>query len=157
MNRKQLISVFVASVISFTASSAISQEWSKEQLEVWKTVKAQWKASKAQDKTWTDTYLHPSFLGWNDDTPMPLNKSSVTRWQNYQLTISKTLVQELSPVGIVVEGSMAVVHYYFSTATENLKGETKTIHGRYTDILIKDSGKWLFIAWRGGQDHRWKE
>jgi len=60
----------------------------------------------------------------------------------------------LSPVGIVVEGSTAVAHYYFSQVTENKKGERKTIHGRYTDILILEDGKWLYIAWNGGQDKR---
>lgn len=29
-----------------------------------------------------------------------------------------------------------------------------TVTGHYTDVLIKGNGKWLFIAWAGGDDPR---
>ena len=138
-------------------SSLNSQEWSQSQLEVWRTIRAQWEASKEQDATWPEVYLHPSFLGWSDDNPMPRNKASVQKWQRYEMETSKTLEQELSPVGIVVEGNVAIAHYYFSSAIENYKGERKTIHGRFTDILTKEGERWRFLAWRGGADPRWKE
>jgi ketosteroid isomerase-like protein len=138
-------------------AAADAQDWSEEQMEVWKTVVSQWEASKAQDPTWPETYLHDAFLGWSDDNPMPRDKSSTERWYKYTSGNSKTLEQELNPVGIVVEGSVAVVHYYYSVSTENRKGERETNHGRYTDILIKEGEKWRFIAWRGGEDPRWKQ
>ena len=63
-------------------------------------------------------------------------------------------MHELYPAGIVVVGSMAVAHYYYSTAAEDRDGKRKTTHGRYTDVLINQNGKWMFIAWRGGDDPR---
>jgi len=88
---------------------------------------------------------------------MPRDKSSTKRWTKYGEANSKTLEQELNPVGIVVEGSVAVVHYYYSEAVENRKGERETAHGRFTDILVKDGQRWLFLAWRGRVDPRWKQ
>jgi len=37
-------------------------------------------------------------------------------------------------------------------ASENLKKDRKTITGHYTDVLLKENGKWMFIAWAGGDD-----
>jgi hypothetical protein len=37
-------------------------------------------------------------------------------------------------------------------ATENYKKERETVTGHYTDVLIKENGRWLFLAWEGGDD-----
>ena len=158
---KQFLGLLFATSLLLPVSEASAQSWSDTQKEVWKTVVSQWEAAKAQEKdkepSWPDTYLHDSFLGWGDENPMPRDKSSTKRWEKYTSANSKTLEQELNPVGIVVEGSVAVVHYYYSVATENRKGERETAHGRFTDILVKDGQRWLFLAWRGGLDPRWKQ
>jgi hypothetical protein len=36
--------------------------------------------------------------------------------------------------------------------TENYKKERETETGHYTDVLIKENGRWLFLAWEGGDD-----
>ncbi len=154
---KQFIALLFVTCFLLPVSEARAQSWSDAQKEVWKTVVSQWEAAKAQDPSMSDTYLHDSFLGWGDGNPMPRDKSSTKRWTKYGEANSKTLEQELNPVGIVVEGSVAVVHYYYSVATENRKGERETNHGRYTDILLKEGERWRFIAWRGGEDPRWKQ
>lgn len=149
MRRAAILALLIALGLPATA---IAQDWSPEQTEVWNTIVAQWDASKAKDHTWPDTFLHPSFLGWSDEFPMPRNKAGTKEWEKYSSQNSQVEVQELSPVGIVVVGSTAVAHYYYSTATEDREGKRETTHGRYTDVLVKEDGKWLFIAWRGGDD-----
>jgi hypothetical protein len=138
-------------------ATAIAQDWSPEQTEVWNTIVAQWDASKAKDHTWPERFLHSSFLGWSDEFPMPRAKAGTEAWEKYSSENSQVEVQELNPVGIVVVGSTAVAHYYYSTATEDREGKRETTHGRYTDVLVKEGGKWLFIAWRGGDDPRLNE
>ena len=32
--------------------------------------------------------------------------------------------------------------------------ERETVTSRYTDVLINEGGRWLFIAWAGGDDTR---
>ena len=151
MRKAVLLVSLIALVLPVTAAA---QDWSAEQTEVWNTILAQWEASKAKDLTWVERSLHPSFLGWTDEIPMPRDKASVDKWFRYGSENSQGLMQELYPAGIVVVGSMAVAHYYYSTAAEDRDGKRKTTHGRYTDVLINQNGKWMFIAWRGGDDPR---
>ena len=65
---------------------------------------------------------------------------------------STTLMQELSPFGIIVHGNTAVAHYVYSLTAEDKEGNRKTVHGRYTDVLVKDGENWVFLAWHGGDD-----
>lgn len=151
MRRGVLLSLLFALVLS---APAMAQDWSPEQTEVWNVIVAQWDSDKASDHTWTERSLHQSFLGWSDENPMPSDRDSVKRWENYSSENLKVLEQELYPVGIVVEGTTAVAHYFYSVAAEDREGKRKTTHGRYTDVLVKTDGVWLFIAWRGGDDPR---
>jgi len=114
-------------------------------------IEAQWKATMEKDATWTEKYLHENFLGWNTRFPMPRNKASVQKWFRYENENSTTLMQELFPIGIIIQGNAAIVHYSYSTATENKKGERKTIHWKFTDILIKENGTWQFLSWQGAK------
>jgi ketosteroid isomerase-like protein len=51
-----------------------------------------------------------------------------------------------------VHGNTAVAHYFYTEAAEDRKGERKTTHGRYTDVLVKENGTWQFLAWSGGDN-----
>ena len=119
MRKLVYLSLLIALVLPVPATA---QEWSSEQLEVWGTIVAQWEADRAKDPTWTETSLHPSFLGWSDENPMPRNKESTKTWEKYSSPNSQVHAQELSPVGIVVVDSTAVAHYYYSTAAEDREG-----------------------------------
>jgi hypothetical protein len=45
-----------------------------------------------------------------------------------------------------------VAQYCHQTASENHQKEGETVYRHYTDILLKENGKWSFIAWAGGDD-----
>ena len=151
------VAVLISTIALALPMSLAAQDWDSDQTEVWKVIVAQWEAAKAKNLTWTESDLHPSFLGWSDAYPLPRGKAAVQEWERYSAENSQTLVQELYPVGIVVVGSTAVAHYYYSTAAEDRNGKRKTTHGRYTDVLIKQDDKWTFIAWRGGDDPKLNE
>jgi hypothetical protein len=36
------------------------------------------------------------------------------------------------------------------TASENDKKQRSLVTGHFTDVLVKDGGRWQFIAWAGG-------
>jgi ketosteroid isomerase-like protein len=94
--------------------------------------------------------VHPNLSYWDTDQPGPQNKASLTRWTRYGSTSTTVLEQELFPISIAITGNVAVVHYNYSIARENYKQERQTVSGRYTDILVKEDGRWLFLAWAGG-------
>ena len=151
MRRIVFSSTLVLISLLITQSSRVSaQEWSNAQLEVWSVIQAQWEAAKVKDATWPDRMLHDGFLGWGSDVPAPRTKASTKTWTRYEDENATTLMYELYPLGIVVEGNTAVAHYLYSVAAEDREGERETEHGRYTDILVRDGRTWRFIAWHGG-------
>ena len=153
MRMRHLLSIIVLlSATGSVVAPVFGQTWSDKQLEVWNVIEAQWKASMEKDATWPDKYLNEKFLAWSDERPMPRDKSSFNKWFRYGMENSTTLLQELFPVGIVVHDNTAVAHYFYSQASENRKGERKTVHGHYTDILVKENGTWRFLAWSGGDN-----
>lgn len=141
-----------ALVLAVAAPGLRAQSWSAEQQEVWSVVQAQWDAAMAEDATWTDRFLTDDFAGWSREAPAPRDKASEERWSRYGFESGSTLIQELFPMSIVVHGNTAVAHYVYSTATEDRDGERRTVHGRYTDTLVRDGDGWRFLAWHGGDD-----
>lgn len=144
--------IFLAMTIIFLFTQSISaQQWTAEQQEVWKTINAQWQADK-DGKNWVDEFVHPECFGWNNSTPMPSNKTNTTRWFKAYQSISKTLEYQITPAAIIVKDNFAIAHYYYVLLNESYDKKIEREIGRWTDILIKEGDKWLFIAWQGGAD-----
>jgi len=142
--------VFLSFALVGLASAASAQTWSPEQEEIWQFEEQQWRMAKEKDLSWVDTMVHPNLSYWDTDQPGPQNKASLARWSRYGSASTTVLEQELFPISIAITGNIAVVHYNYSVASENLKQERETVSGRYTDILVKENGRWLFLAWAGG-------
>jgi hypothetical protein len=134
------------------AGAAAAQTWSPDQQEIWRFEEQQWKMAKEKDLTWIDKMVHPNLSYWDVDRPAPQNKASLLRWNRYSNTNATVLEQELSPISLTITGNIAVVQYSYSIARENYKKERETATGRYTDVLVKEGGRWLFLAWAGGDD-----
>jgi hypothetical protein len=144
--------LFVSLALVVIASSASAQTWTAEQQEIWKFEELQWKMAAEKDLTWIDKMVHPSLSYWDTEQPGPQNKASLARWNRYTSTNTTVLEQELFPISATITGNVAVVHYRYSIASENYKKERETVTGRYTDVLIKEGGRWLFLGWAGGDD-----
>jgi hypothetical protein len=136
-------------VVVLRVSSAEAQTWSDEQRDVWKVITAQWKALQSKDPKWLE-FLHPKFVGWSSDAPAPDTPEAVGEWSRFHYETTTVLVQKLSPIAIVIHGDTAVAHYYFSEGRDHKDSGRKVAHGRFTDVLVRENGKWLFLAWHGG-------
>ena len=108
--------------------------------------------AKDKDLTWVDKMVHPNLSYWDVDQPGPQNKASLARWNRYSSSASTALEQELFPISVTITGNLAVAQYRYTVVRENYKKERETVTGRYTDVLIKEGGRWQFIAWAGGDD-----
>ena len=124
------------SLLAVTAPAS-AQTWSAEQQEIWKFEEQQWQMSKDKDLTWIDKMVHPNLSYWDSDQQSPQNKASLGRWNRYNNTNATVLEQELFPISITITGNVAVVHYHYTAARENAKKERETVHGRYTDVLVR--------------------
>ena len=151
MGKLLALAVFWLGLIAF-AGTASAQSWSAEQQEIWKVEEQQWKMAASKDLSWMDTMVHPSMRYWETGDPMPRDRASLKRWGRYSNENSTVLEQEIFPIAATITGNVAVVQYHYVIARENLKKERETVTGHYTDVLIKENGKWLFIAWAGGDD-----
>jgi hypothetical protein len=136
---------------AFTALAS-AQTPSQDQQDVWKVEQQQWAMTKAKDDTWLDTMVHPNLRFWETGAPMPRDRASLKHWSRFGNENATVLEQELFPISTTITGNVAVVQYRYMYARENYKKERDTVTGHYTDILMKDGGKWLFIAWEGGDD-----
>ena len=152
MKTKQAIASLMFGMLAILAGSANAQSWSKEQAEVWQVVLDSYKDIDAQDASWSERWVFPDAMVWGPDYPMPRSRDSVRRWDAYNFAGSKNHVAEYAPAAIVVHGSTAVAHYYYTNASEDREGKHETTHGRCTDVLAKDGQNWKFIAWHCGDE-----
>ena len=129
--------------------AASGQEWSADQQEVWKVVEWTWEIAPGRD--WCAEVCHPNLLAWGNDTPAPRNREQIQKWWKRNQEATKDLEVEVTPIGIAVQGDTAVAHYYYSQMSEDQEGKRTTDHGRYTDVLVKEDGKWVYFTWSGGQ------
>jgi hypothetical protein len=152
MSMRKVIAVVVFVVLVATTGTASAQTWSPEQQELWKLEELQWQMAKDKDMSWIDKMVHPNLSYWDTDQSAPQDKASLTRWNRYNNANSTVLEQELFPISMTITGNVAVAQYRYRIARENYKKDRETVSGRYTDVFVKEGGRWLFIAWAGGDD-----
>ncbi len=129
-----------------------AQTWSKDQQMVWKNVQDYWALYGAGDLDGFLSYMHEDYLGWSLGNPLPNNKAEAKKWMEPYWTKRTVTVYDIKPVGILIMGDMAVVHYYYGMMVKGEDGKEKNNSGRWTDVLMKKGDKWLLIADHGGQD-----
>jgi hypothetical protein len=134
------------------AAAASAETWSADQQDVWKVEQQQWKMAAAKDTSWVDTLVHANMRYWETGAPMPRDKASIKHWSRYDASSGTVLEQEIFPISATITGNVAVVQYNYIIARENYKKDRETVTGHYTDVLIKEGGHWLFLAWAGGDD-----
>ena len=152
---KRILSISAVSLMlcGFTGA-AVAQAWSPEQQEIWALEQQQWKMAAAKDLSWIDTMVHSNLRFWETGSPMPRDKASLCHWARFDSDSGTVLQQELFPISATITGNIAVVQYHYRVASENLKKERETVNGHYTDVLVKENGRWMFIAWAGGEDKK---
>jgi hypothetical protein len=136
---------------AFTGAAS-AEALSPEQQEIWKVEQQQWKMAAAKDTSWIETLVHPNMKFWETGAPMPRDRASLTHWSRYDSESVTVLEQEIFPISATITGNVAIVQYHYMIARENYKKERETVTGHYTDVLVKEGGRWLFIAWEGGDD-----
>ena len=68
----------------------------------------------------------------------------------YSISAATPVVNQVTPVRILIRGNTAVVCYYFQGLIKNkADGKVKRYGGRRMATFIKEDGKWLVIAITG--------
>lgn len=126
-------------------STALAQEWTKDQLELWTSIEASWANWKDGDLDGALAIFHEGYLGWSDEYPMPADKAKVTKMWNMMKDSYEVMFYDLEPVRIVVVGDAAVAHYYFNFYA-NFMGKEKSVKGKNSEFYIKKGSKWMLLG-----------
>jgi hypothetical protein len=150
---KRLLAMVAMSIaITMAAGSAFAQAWSPEQQALWQLEEQQWKMAAAKDSSWMDTLVHPNMRYWETGDAMPRDRESLKHWARFSNENGTVLEYEIFPISATITGNVAVVQYHYVMAREDHKKDRKTVTGHYTDVLMKENGRWMFIAWAGGDN-----
>lgn len=144
--------LFVSLLLSLVAGNAFAQGSAEDQAAVWAAVEAIWTAEESGREDWAEGSLTADFTGWPAESPAPRSKASTSMWARFEQGQAKGLAHELFPLSIIVHGDTAVVHYLYTMAVQKSDRTTVVTNGRFTDVLVRDSGSWQFLAWHGGDD-----
>lgn len=145
------IAVGFALVVMLGSTPAEAQEWSAAQKDVWKSVEAYWDVAGKRDFDGFMGYFDKDYLGWENGAPLPGDKKLIKAWVMHDFETTKEILHSIQPVGIVIHGDVAIVHYYYSVLEKNAKGEDEASSGRWTDILVKSGDRWVLLADHGGR------
>jgi hypothetical protein len=126
---------------------ASAGDWSKEQLEVLKFEEACISAKSADELLGC---FHEDFVGWGQGSTVPTSKvdrmkSIVDGFKNNE---SESIL--FKPVSVIVKGNMAIISYIDSRkSTNKTTNEVEYSTFRWTDVCLKDGGKWYWISDHG--------
>lgn len=152
---KNAIKIYTAVILflimGLSSAPASAQEWSSEQKEVWKTVSDYWSVMAKGDVNGFIDYFHTDYSGWGYEMKVPSNKEDAKKWLTFGAQGKKILIYDIKPLSIRTMGDFAFVHYYFAMISES-EGKKKPTEGRWTDILVKEKGKWLLVGDHGGDE-----
>jgi hypothetical protein len=123
------------------------QQWSDAQNEVWNVVLTYCRIRQADELM---KYIHDEYTGWYSLDPMPVDKAPLRPWIINDENTRKTMIITIAPAGMKVFDNIAIAHYYYMELYRDEEGKQKSEQGRWTDVLMKQDGKWLLIADHGG-------
>lgn len=157
MNRNPLVSFLLISACLILSSAALAQqalaqEETQDEADVWEQIEAEWNAAENGDREWPEEMLTDDFSGWNKDNPVPRGKASIKMWNRFNEQLGQAVQHELYPYRIIVNGDVAVAHYFYSNVFKDKDGEFEVSNGRYTDVLVRTDDGWKFLAWHGGNE-----
>lgn len=127
-------------------SAAFAQDWSAEQQEVWEFELGCQESKEA----WIDCF-HEDYVAWADlSLGVPFRKADNEAIGGRSWDDNEQLFVHLKPVEITVRGDFAVaLVVYTNTVRNRATGEVVTTTQAWTDICIKEDGRWYWIADHG--------
>ncbi len=126
-------------------------DFSAEQQELWEHVRNLWALSKGRDESLIRSTLHPDYVGWDMNCPLPHNREAAV------LSVAGDAPDlreyELHPLSVqVYEGRVGVVHYSYSAMVVPKDGQPLNVTGRWSEVYLMQQEKWTMISVSGKPD-----
>ena len=95
---------------------------------------------------------HDDYVGFVYGSPHTYSKAGMRK--NFPLVWANLDVVEwwIAPLAIRIVGDVAIIHYYGNYLTRDKEGKETGSRSRWTDIMVKQGSKWVWIADHGGSD-----
>ena len=156
------ITIFAFGLALGLTSQADAQNLTGAQREAWQSVEERWRAWQESDFGRMLALHHPRFHRWSVSRPsLGARDELLARWQRNR-KLETVISHTLEPVAVDLFGDFAAIHY-ISKETVGLAaeappvlegrikaGETFVWPIRWSDYLVKEKGRWLYI---GGARH----
>ena len=138
-----------------------AQQLDSAHREVWQTVEARWRAWQAGDLEKMLALYHPRFHAWNRVSGrLDGHDALLARWTS-ALKSESILDVKLEPIAVELYEKFAAVFYVsretvkqipVTTGAETVSAagtEPTVVTIRWSDYLVKDGGRWLFVGYSG--------
>ena len=147
---KIMLMLFISMAV--LSNTAVAQEWSEEQKEVWAAVETIFDLYVNKDLEGIMDCIHDDFITWPNQDALPTNKASTRKSFTYQFKMFEVSIYEIKPVAIKIYGSVAIVQFYYWGVDKYVEGKEVNSSGRRTYIFMKERDKWIWIGHHGGED-----
>jgi hypothetical protein len=152
---------FILLISLLSATRLNAQQLNSSQHEVWQAVEGRWQAWQAGNLEKMITLYHPRFHAWNRVSGrLDGHQALLDRWKT-ALKSESILDVKLDPIAIEVYGKFASVFYIshetvkqIAATSDQQTGSAQTIEPsiitiRWSDYLVKENGRWLFVGYNG--------
>ena len=118
---------------------------------LWNRVKQLWKCSIDRDVNTIDRAIHPKYIGWDNNSVVPHNRTYALQSVTDQST--RLIEYDLLPLRITVyDNQVGIVNYRYSATISDSKKNVRRIKGRWTEIYLLQHKKWILIGVHGGTE-----
>jgi hypothetical protein len=126
-------------------------DFASEQRELWNRVNELWELSKGRDQNQLRAALHPGYVGWDMNAPVPHDREAAV------LSVSGDSPElreyRLHPLSVqVYDGQVGVVHYSYSAIVLPEDAAPISITGKWSEVYLMRDGAWAMISVSGRPD-----
>ena len=149
MRRLSFVLAVTVAVGVLWPTTVLGQELSPEQQEVWRFIERCQEGLSSESEAAFDCF-HEDFLGWAYLDLVPRTAEAERKFSRLRFETTETRAYDLRPIGIRVNGNFAVAHYYLQSVVRGQDGQDVEERIRWTDVLLKENGRWHWMADHGG-------
>lgn len=145
-----LIALSAIIAVYCTSPERLTARETPAEREIRAVVESYSNASQNRDLEAYLSYFHPDFLGWYNGDETPTDKKARVRGLTWYFAHSKPIAYTMTIKGIRALGETAIVHYSIEQTLEWNDGRTSETTSHWTDILVRENGRWYLVSDHGG-------
>lgn len=122
-----------------------------EERAVWQRVHELWALALARDAGKIRDTLHPRYVGWDMNSPMPHDREQAI--QSVVGEAARVTDYELRPLSIrVYDHAVGVVHYAYRAEVAPNNAAPFQVTGQWSEVYLKQGAAWVMISVSGKPD-----